>query len=108
MKIDGAKQTFSYDSALWSNKQTFNEDSVAINDVEAKFVSYWALPFTELRLGMKNGTTTRWITIKMRATSLYSLIADGQYRATVIGKSTWRSLLSPSSMQRNCYKVLTA
>ena len=105
MKIDGAKQTFTYDSALWSNNETFNEDSVAMNDVEAKLVSYWALPFTELRLGMKSGATTRWIVISLKATSLYSLIADGKYRSTNIGKTTWRSLLQQSSLQVHCNKV---
>ena len=107
MKIDGAKQTFTYDSPLWSNNETLNEDSVAIDDDEAKFASYWALPFSELRLGMKEGTTTRWITISRRAMSLYSLIADGQYRATSIGRHTWRSLLSQSFMQSYCPKVHT-
>ena len=105
MKINGAKQTFTYNSSLWSNRQTFNEDSVAMNDVEAKFASYWALPFTELRLGMKSGTTTRWIVISLKATSLYSLIADGKYRSTSIGKTTWRSLLQQSSLQAHCNRV---
>ena len=105
MKIDGAKNTFTYESALWSNNETFNEDSVAMNDVEAKLASYWALPFTELRLGMKTGTTTRWIVISLKATSLYSLIADGQYRRTSIGKRTWRSLLPQTTLQAHCNEV---
>ena len=107
MKIDGAKQTFTYESLLWSNKQTFNKDSVAMNDVEAKFASYWALPFTELRLGMKVGTTTRWIVITLQATSLYSLIADGEYRNMTIGNDTWTSLLPHSTLQAHCNKVNT-
>ena len=106
MKIDGSKQTFSYESALWSNNQTFNEDSVAMNDVEAKLASYWALPFTELRLGMKIGRTTKWIVISLKATSLYSLIADGKYRSTSIGKNTWRRLLEKSTLQAHCNKVI--
>ena len=105
MKIDGTKQTFTYESALWSNKQTFNEDSAAMNDFEAKFSSYWALSFTELRLGMKVGTTTRWIVITLEATSPYSLIADGEYRNRSIGKNTWRSLLPQSTLQAHCNKV---
>ena len=107
MKIDGAKKTFTFNSALWSNKETYNEDSVAMNDIEAKLASYWALPFTELRLGMKIGTTTRWIVISLKARSLYSLIADGQYRRTSIGRNTWRSLLPRTTLQANCNKVNT-
>lgn len=105
MKINGNKQTFRYDSALWSNTQTLNEGSLSMNEVEAKFASYWTVPFTELRLGMKTGGTTKWITFNYRTTSLYSLIADGHYRRTSVGKSKWRSLLSHSSMQANCNRV---
>ena len=101
MKIDGAKQTFTYESALCSNKQTFNEDSAA------KFESYWALPFTQLRLGMKVGTTTTWIVITLQATSLYSLTADREYRNRSIGKNTWRSLLPQPTLQAHCNKVNT-
>lgn len=104
MKINGARQTFTYDSALWSNKEAFNEDSTAMDDVEAKFASYWELPFTELRLGMKIGAKTRWIVISLTASSLYRLIADGKYRSTSIGRSSWRSLLQQSSLQANCNK----
>ena len=105
MKINGKKQTFGYDSALWSNKHTFNEDSLKIDDDEAKFASYWTVPFTELRVGMKAEGSTKWINIKQTATSLYSLIADGQYRSTRIGKVVWRSLLPRTSMQVNCNKA---
>ena len=36
------------------------------------------------------------------ASSLYSLIADGNYRQTRLGRNKWKSLISGSSMQRNC------
>ena len=105
MKIDGNSRRFDYDSAFWSNKDTFQSTSLSLDDKEAKLASYWTLPFTELRLGMKVSGVTRWITISYSGSSLYSLIADGQYRRTSVGKSTWRSLLSRSSLQRNCNKV---
>ena len=105
MKIDGNQQTFSYESVLWSNNETFQSNFLSLDDKEAKLASYWTLSFTELRLGMKVGGTTRWITFGYRASSLYSLIADGKYRETSIGKTKWRSLLPTSSMQSNCNKV---
>ena len=105
MKIDGNSQRFTYDSAFWSNKQTFQSTSVSLDNREAKLASYWTLPFTELRLGMKVSGITKWITIRYSGSSLYSLIADGQYRSTSVGKGTWRSLLSRSSLQNNCNKV---
>ena len=105
MKIDGNQQTFDYNSDLWSNKNTFQSNNLDLDDKETKLASYWTLPFTELRLGMKVEGTIRWITFKYRASSLYSLIADGQYRNTSIGKSKWKSLLPTLYLQENCNKV---
>ncbi|XP_062500511.1 uncharacterized protein LOC134177751 [Corticium candelabrum] len=104
MKIDGNKQTFDYHSDLWLNKKTFQPNNLDLDDKETKLASYWTLPFTELRLGMKVDGTTRWITFSYTASSLYSLIADGQYRSTSIGESKWRSLLPTSSLQNHCNK----
>ena len=105
MKLDGSQQTFSYDNAIWSNKQTFQSNNLDLDDKETKLASYWTLPFTEVRLGMKVDETFRWITFSYKASSLYSLIADGHYRKTRIGESKWRSLLPKSSLQPHCNKV---
>ena len=52
---------------------------------------------------MKVGQQIRFIVINKQASSLYSLIADGQYRATQLGRDKWKSLIgSQASMQRNC------
>ena len=41
----------------------------------------------------------------MEATSLYSLIADGQYRAISLGRDKWKSLIgADASLQLNCNK----
>lgn len=108
MKLDGLQQTFLYNSALWLNKETYNSNSASLdNDMEAKLPSYWSLPFTELRLGMKkDGDITRWITVRYNASSLYSVIADGQYRPLDVGRTAWKSLIAGSSLQVNCNKVL--
>ena len=105
MKIDGNQQTFTYRSGLWSNKETFQPTNLDLDDKEAKLASYWTLPFTELRLGMKVDGTIRWITLGYSASSLYSIIADGKYRSTSIGENMWRSLLPTSSLQDNCNRV---
>ncbi|XP_062500458.1 mannose-binding protein C-like [Corticium candelabrum] len=102
MKIDGNQQTFTYRSKLWSNKETFQPTNLDLDDKEAKLASYWTLPFTELRLGMKVNGTIRWITLSYSASSLYSLIADGNYRSTSIGENKWRPLLPASSLQQFC------
>ena len=105
MKIDGNQQNFVYGSNLWSNKETFQPTNLDLDDKEAKLASYWTLSFTELRLGMKVHGTMRWITFSYSASSLYSLIADGNYRGTSIGENKWRSLLPTSSLQQHCNRV---
>ena len=52
---------------------------------------------------MKIGHQTRSFVIHKHANSLYSLIADGKYRPTSVGRDTWKSLIGPqASLQRNC------
>ena len=43
--------------------------------------------------------------INRHANSLYSLIADERYRATSLGRNTWKTLIgSQASLQTNCNK----
>ena len=52
---------------------------------------------------MKIGQQINFIVINKKAKSLYSLIADGQYRKTSLGRDTWKSLIgSNASLQYNC------
>jgi len=52
---------------------------------------------------MKIGQQINFIVINKQADSLYSLIADGQYRATSLGRNTWKELIgSEASLQVNC------
>ena len=45
----------------------------------------------------------KFIVINKQANSLYSLIADGKYRSTSLGRETWKSLIgSEASLQHNC------
>ena len=54
---------------------------------------------------MKIDQEIKFIVINMTASSLYSLIADGQYRRTSLGRDTWMSLIgSNASLQLNCKK----
>ena len=54
---------------------------------------------------MKIGPQIKFIVIDKQANSLYSLIADGTYRATSLGRNTWKSLIgSQASLQYNCNK----
>ena len=47
--------------------------------------------------------TPHFVALNQSADSLYSLIADQQYRQTSLGRGTWKSLLGlQGSLQHNC------
>lgn len=105
MKIDGAKLTFRYNSQLWSNKVDFNlvGGKTGLDKQETKLPTYWSTHFSKICLGMRLGQQVRFIMIHKHANSLYSLIADGKYRATSLGRLLWKTLLgSQTSLQQHC------
>ncbi|KAL9953719.1 hypothetical protein ACROYT_G041178 [Oculina patagonica] len=107
MKIDGNKGTFHYDSNLWLNQEPFNlaGGETGLDTIETKLPTYWNTPFSKICLGMNIGQQNNFIVINKQANSLYSLIADGRYRATTLGRNTWKTLIGPeASLQLNCNK----
>ena len=93
------QQTFHYDSDYWSNKEEYNlpGGETGFDQMETKLPTYWNTSFSKICLGMKIDQELRFIVINMEADSLYSLIADGKYRPTVLGRETWRSLIGPKA-----------
>ena len=54
---------------------------------------------------MKIGQQIKFIVINKKAASLHSLIADGKYRTTSLGRNTWKKLIgSQASLQTGCNK----
>ena len=52
---------------------------------------------------MKIGQQFKSVVINHPARSLYSLIAEGKYRATSLGRNTWKKLIGTrASLQTNC------
>ena len=98
------QDTFSYSSAYWSDKNSYNlaGGRTGLDSQETKLPSYWNTPFTKICLGMKVGASTKFIVLQKQASSLYSLIADGSYRQTSLGRGVWKSLIAGSSLQRKC------
>jgi hypothetical protein len=100
--------TFRYSSPLWSNKQSYNPSGgqSGFDDMETKLPIYWSTSFKEICVGMKVGSALRFISFKYPANSLYSLFADGKYRATNLGRQKWKSLIPSaiSSLQQKCNK----
>jgi hypothetical protein len=72
------------------------------DDQETKLPTYWSTPFKEICLGMKVNKELNFISIPYQASSLFSVIADGSYRSTNIGRAKWLSLVKGSGLQRYC------
>ena len=52
---------------------------------------------------MKISQQINFAVIAKQANSLHTLIADGKYRPTFLGRDTWKSLIgSQASLQTNC------
>ena len=101
------QKTFHYDSKFWSDRNAYNlaGGETGLDLQETKLPSYWSTPFSKICLGMKIGHQMKFIVINKQANSLYSLIADGQYRATSLGLKTWKTLIgSQAYLQPNCNK----
>ena len=72
---------------------------------ETKLPTYWNTSFNKICLGMKVDQQFKSVVINRQARSLYSLIADNKYRATSLGRDTWKKLIgSQASLQLNCNK----
>ena len=99
------QSTFHYRSNYWSNKTEYNTagGETGFDSQETKLPTYWNTSFSKICLGMKIGEQIRFIVINMKASSLYSLIADGKYRRTSLGRETWKKLIGlEASLQNNC------
>ncbi|XP_078351725.1 uncharacterized protein LOC144636394 [Oculina patagonica] len=107
MKIDGNKNTFHYNAGYWSDKNAHNVPGgeTGFDAQETKLPTYWNTSFSKICLGMKIGQQINFIVINKQANSLYSLIADGTYRAISLGRNTWKALIGlQASLQLNCNK----
>ena len=102
-----SQATFHYNSGYWSNKAEYNlrGGETGFDANETKLPTYWNTSFSKICLGMKVGQQINFIVINKQANSLYSLIADGQYRNISLGRNTWKTLIgSQASLQPNCNK----
>ena len=99
------QKTFVYYSSLWKTKDTYNLDGgkTGFDFQESKLVTYSSSPFTKICLGTKFQNQNRFIVINKTANSLFSLIADGSYRPTTLGRDTWKKLFGDSaSLETHC------
>ena len=97
--------TFHFNSTYWRNRREYNlpGGETGFDSQETKLPTYWNTSFSKICLGMKIGQQINFIVINKQANSLYSLIADGQYRATSLGRNTWKAMIgSQASLQYKC------
>ena len=102
-----SQNTFHYNSEYWSDYNEYNlpGGETGFDTQETKLPSYWNTPFSKICLGMKISQHINFIVINKQANSLYSLIADGRYRNTSLGRNTWKTLIGlQGSLQPNCDK----
>ena len=101
------QRNFHYYSNLWINKEAFNlaGGETGLDTQETKLPTYWTSPFSKICLGMKIDQQIRFMVMTKQANSLFSLTADGKYRATSVGLNKWKTLIgSRASLQFNCKK----
>ena len=100
------QNTFTYGSSYWKKNTTYYDDSHGrdggLDKREFKGSTYWRTSFTEICVGMKQEENLKAFSFSYSASSLYSLIADGEYRPTHLGRNKWKWLISGSSLQHNC------
>ena len=100
------QSAFRYDSSYWTSTRSYNDYSYyrdgGLDNRQFKGSTYWRTSFKEICVGMKYNGNLRAFSFWYPASSLYSLIADGRYRPTRLGRYKWKSLISGSSLQRYC------
>jgi hypothetical protein len=101
LKISGLATTFPYTAALWTNAATFQPGSPNLDTIEAKLAGFSTMPFTNLRVGMIQGGTTRWLVLAINGSSLLSAVT-GPFKATNAGIRAWEALPGAGSLQTNC------
>ena len=85
------------------NKNAYNPTGreSGFDTQETKLPTYWNTSFTKICLGMKIGQHINFIVIDKQANSLYSLIADGQYCATSLGRDAWKTLIGSRPLYKS-------
>jgi hypothetical protein len=51
---------------------------------------------------MRVNGETKWVSFDYKASSLYSVIKEGTFKSTNLGKKAWISLIDGSALQENC------
>ncbi len=108
LKADGAKATFFFDAALWTDANTFQPQFPDLDRNEAKLQSFMSVAFTDVLIGLESPIgamgplvlKTQKLTVAKA--SLAAMFMGNVYTATMIGRNAWKALQTNSSLQANC------
>ena len=92
-------------SPHWTNEGVYNiENGIkSFYDEEAKFSAFDKVSFDDICFGMKVSADTRWLRFTgIEKNSLLSLFKDNTALYTTLDRSSWKGLMSSSSLQHNC------
>ena len=91
--------TFHYDAHQWKNCDEFNllGGETGFDEQESNLSTFWNTSFSKICLGMKINQQLKLIVIYKLTDSLHSLIADGQYRKTFLGRDGWKKLIGSNA-----------
>jgi len=99
------QRTFRFNSHFWSDRNAYNlvVGKTGFDQQETKLPTYWSTHFSKICRGMRIGHQLKFVVVYKQANSLFSLIAEGKYRATSLGRNTWKKLIgSQASLQPYC------
>lgn len=102
LKVDGTKQTFAYDAAIWLSTTPFQEGFPALDDNEAKLDTFSKVSFRDVRIGMIDAGQTRWIVLPIAGASLAAIFLGGTHTPTYLGRDVWKGLVESPSLQLYC------
>eukprot|EP00824_Muranothrix_gubernata_P016286 TRINITY_DN33841_c0_g1_i1.p1 TRINITY_DN33841_c0_g1~~TRINITY_DN33841_c0_g1_i1.p1 ORF type:complete len:840 (-),score=214.12 TRINITY_DN33841_c0_g1_i1:52-2571(-) len=98
-----------FNANVWSSREALDLQAIDDSDQPHKSEAYGVLPLKELLVGVKTGRTLNFAKIACTnsfrcGSTLFDLMADGQYRQFKQGTGWWKSLIAeprPSLVENN-------
>jgi hypothetical protein len=107
LKVDGTKQTFTYDSALWTDTNLLNESSANTEMLEAKLSPFLTIPATGILVRFIANSATQNLAIKdpLDGTkTLREILATTGPTKTNLGADSWSQMIKGSQLQPKCHE----
>jgi hypothetical protein len=105
LKIDGTNPSsrFFYPDPLWTNDQTLNGSQVDLSQNEAKYETFMATPFSQVRLQATLGGTQRTMTFAVPPSAgMLRNFLDAPI-GTAAGRAAWTNTFAAgATLQANC------